>query len=99
MFRCSSLGCHTFEFGRWSSSRSYNECDTHIHVQNAVVYQTHFDNQTLLPVSVYKGERTHVMDNNFLGGFDLPVPMDLRGKEPVDVCFEIRYQGDIEGLD
>ncbi|KAK7266198.1 hypothetical protein RIF29_18840 [Crotalaria pallida] len=56
-------------------------------------YFTTKDNQSLVRIGVYEGERTRVDDNNLLGSFLLRgLPPTPRGY-PIDVCFDIDESG------
>ncbi|XP_057814533.1 heat shock 70 kDa protein 5 [Cryptomeria japonica] len=73
--------------------------NTHIPVKKVQTFRTAEDYQTVAAISVYEGERTSIMDNNLLGKFDLPgIPADLRGKESLDVCFELDANGILKVL-
>ncbi|XP_062154328.1 heat shock cognate 70 kDa protein-like [Alnus glutinosa] len=57
-------------------------------------YTTVCDNQTSILFSVYEGERVRVVDNNWLGEFELsPIPSAPEGVPQVKVCFEIDANG------
>ncbi|KAK2976849.1 hypothetical protein RJ640_009300 [Escallonia rubra] len=52
------------------------------------------DNQTVVGIGVYQGERAQTRDNFFLGEFDLcGVPPAPRGVGTISVCFDIDLNG------
>ncbi|XLT78171.1 hypothetical protein HN873_034445 [Arachis hypogaea] len=56
-------------------------------------YFTSKDNHTIVPISVYEGERIRATDNNLLGWFNLSgLPHAPRG-HPLYVCFDIDADG------
>ena len=68
--------------------------NTHIPIKKVERFRTSSNYQTVVQIFAYEGERTNVIDNNLLGRFNLlGVPADLRGKESLDVCFEIDTNG------
>jgi heat shock protein 1/8 len=68
--------------------------NTTIPTKKVGYYTTGYDNQTVMPISVYEGERARTCDNNLLGGFDLSgIPPAPRGVAKVKVCFEIDTNG------
>ncbi|KAL3838237.1 hypothetical protein ACJIZ3_022828 [Penstemon smallii] len=68
--------------------------NTKIPCEKERIFTTNVDNQTLVPISVYEGERTRVSDNNLLGKFTLsgilPAP---RFVPKINVLFEIDVNG------
>ena len=50
------------------------------------------DNQRIVFIPVYEGERPRATDNNLLGSFTLPCIPGPRGK-PCEVCFSIDENG------
>jgi len=57
-------------------------------------YTTGYDNQTSILFSAYEGERTRVVDNNWLGEFELsPIPATPKGVAMIKACFEIDANG------
>jgi heat shock protein 1/8 len=57
-------------------------------------YTTAYDNQTSVLVSIYEGERARVVDNNWLGKFQLSgIPAVPRGDPKIRVYFEIDANG------
>ncbi|XP_030929340.1 heat shock cognate 70 kDa protein-like [Quercus lobata] len=68
--------------------------NTIIPIKKEGVFETTEDNQTVMRISVYEGERARCCDNNFLGEFDLcgitPAP---RGVGKVIICFDLDING------
>ncbi|XP_065625459.1 heat shock cognate 70 kDa protein-like [Quercus suber] len=68
--------------------------NTIIPIKKEGVFHTLTDNQTVMNISVYEGERARCCDNNFLGEFDLcgitPAP---RGVGKVIICFDLDING------
>ncbi|KAD3338030.1 hypothetical protein E3N88_33551 [Mikania micrantha] len=56
-------------------------------------YCTSVDNQSITSFAVYQGERIRAEDNNWLGTFEVAVPLAPRGKSKVNVVFEIDANG------
>ncbi|KAG7998878.1 hypothetical protein I3843_01G277500 [Carya illinoinensis] len=57
-------------------------------------YTTAADNQTVVSISVYEGERARTLDNNWLGKFELQgIPAAPRGVAKLKVCFDIDANG------
>ncbi|CAN6472167.1 unnamed protein product [Victoria cruziana] len=57
-------------------------------------YTTVCDNQSMVSIRVYEGERTCIHDNNLLGKFELfGIPRAPRGVPIIRVCFEIDVNG------
>jgi heat shock protein 1/8 len=57
-------------------------------------YTTLYDYQTSVLFSVYEGERARVVDNYWLGEFNLsPIPAAPKGVAKMKVCFEIDANG------
>ncbi|KAK3029701.1 hypothetical protein RJ639_039110 [Escallonia herrerae] len=57
-------------------------------------FTTVYDNQTSVRFAVYQGERPRVVDNNYLGEFDLyGVPPAPRHVPKLSVCFDIDVNG------
>lgn len=65
--------------------------------QKEKTFSTSRDNQKLVSVEIYEGERTLVKDNHFLGKFDLvlgpDVPLGPRGSHKFKVTFAIDENG------
>jgi len=57
------------------------------------IYTTFYDNQELVRIEIYEGERVRVKDNHFLGAFELEVENDLAGVPQVEVTFVINADG------
>jgi len=58
------------------------------------MYSTADDNQDVVTISVYEGERALVKDNHLLGKFDLTgIPLAKRGVPQIEVTFEIDVNG------
>ena len=57
-------------------------------------FTTHADDQTMVAVRVFEGERPKIKDNHFLGQFDLTdIPLAPRGVPQIDVTFDIDVNG------
>ncbi|KAJ0791694.1 putative Heat shock protein 70 family [Helianthus annuus] len=56
-------------------------------------YHTVEDDQCAINFPVYQGERIRAKDNNWLGKFEVAVPLAPRGKSSVNVVFEIDANG------
>lgn len=56
------------------------------------VYKTYYDNQSLVEIDVYEGERMVASENNLLGLFHLSV-RDAPRCLPIQVCFDIDGDG------
>merc|ERR1712202_92414 len=58
------------------------------------MYSTADDNQDIVTIAVYEGERALVKDNHLLGKFDLTgIPLAKRGVPQIEVTFEIDVNG------
>ncbi|GAU43858.1 hypothetical protein TSUD_174760 [Trifolium subterraneum] len=67
--------------------------NTSIPVKKTKKYTTVEDNQSVVPIKVYEGERTRASDNHFLGSFVLSgLPPAARG-HLYDVCFDVDQNG------
>nr|KAJ0228506.1 hypothetical protein LSAT_V11C100036370 [Lactuca sativa] len=51
------------------------------------------DNQSTITLDVYQGERSRAMDNNWLGKFQVAVPVAPKGKLLINVVFEVDVNG------
>ncbi|KAK4480260.1 hypothetical protein RD792_013326 [Penstemon davidsonii] len=68
--------------------------NTQIPCEKEKIFHTCSDNQTILAISVYEGERTRTRDNNLLGKFDFSgIPPAPRGVPKINVCFDIDVNG------
>lgn len=57
-------------------------------------FTTTNDNQEVVTVRIFEGERPLVKDNHFLGEFDLAgIPRAKRGEAQIDVTFDIDVDG------
>ncbi|CAN6472171.1 unnamed protein product [Victoria cruziana] len=57
-------------------------------------YTTVYDNQFVLSIAVFEGERIRIHDNNLLGKFELSgIPPAPRGVPTIWVCFDIDVNG------
>ncbi|CAH1440898.1 unnamed protein product [Lactuca virosa] len=64
-----------------------------IPVKQERIYVTSVDNQSAITFDVYQGERSRAMDNNWLGKFQVAVPVALKGESRVNVVFEVDVNG------
>ena len=63
---------------------------TVIPAKKSSVFTTHSDQQTVIKIDVYEGERTLVKDNHNLGSFDMTgIPPAAKGVAKVEVTFQI----------
>ena len=61
---------------------------TVIPAKKSSVFTTHSDQQTVIKIDVYEGERTLVKDNHNLGSFDMTgIPPAAKGVAKVEVTF------------
>ena len=68
--------------------------NTRIPTKKIQTFSTAADDQEMVKISVYEGERTMVRDNHFLGSFDLTgLPPGPRGSIKIDVTFELDQNG------
>jgi len=68
--------------------------NTTIPTKKAQVYSTAADNQTVVSIRVFQGEREMCADNKMLGQFDLGgIPPAPRGVPQIEVCFDIDANG------
>ncbi|CAI9269267.1 unnamed protein product [Lactuca saligna] len=64
-----------------------------IPVKQERIYVTSVDNQSAITFDVYQGERSIAIDNDWLGKFQVAVPVALNGKSRVNVVFEVDVNG------
>ena len=68
--------------------------NTTIPTNKSQVYSTAADNQTVVSIRVFQGEREMVADNKLLGQFDLSgIPPAPRGVPQIEVTFDIDANG------
>jgi len=68
--------------------------NTPIPVKRTKIYTTAYDNQTVVTVEVYQGERKIASQNRLLGRFDLTgIPPAPRGVPQIEVTFELDTNG------
>ncbi|KAK9050187.1 hypothetical protein SSX86_010385 [Deinandra increscens subsp. villosa] len=68
--------------------------NTRIPTSNSKSYVTTFDNQSVVGIHVYQGERSKSTDNHFLGNFSISgLPPAPKGMSSVMLCFEIDANG------
>merc|ERR1712176_1320543 len=68
--------------------------NTAVPVKKQQVFSTASDNQRVVTISVFEGERSMVKDNHLLGKFDLTgIPPAPRGVPQIEVTFEIDANG------
>ncbi|CAI9269265.1 unnamed protein product [Lactuca saligna] len=64
-----------------------------IPVKQERIYVTSVDNQSAITFDVYQGEKSRAIDNDWLGKFQVAVPVALKGMSRVNVVFEINVNG------
>jgi len=68
--------------------------NTAVPVKKQQIFSTASDNQKVVTISVYEGERSMVKDNHLLGKFDLTgIPPAPRGSPQIEVTFQIDANG------
>lgn len=61
------------------------------------IFSTAADNQEVVTISVYQGERALIRDNTLLGKFDLTgIPKAPRGQPQIEVSFEVDENGSLK---
>jgi len=68
--------------------------NTTMPVQKAMTFSTSTDNQAMVTVKVYEGERARARENNLLGKFDLcDIPPAPRAQPRIQVTFDVDANG------
>jgi len=71
--------------------------NTPIPAKKSQIFSTAEDNQNMVVTAVYEGERPMVVDNHFLGKFDLnDIPNAPRGVPQIEVTFRVNADGILE---
>merc|ERR1712048_357273 len=68
--------------------------NTAVPVKKQQIFSTASDNQRVVTISVFEGERSMVRDNHLLGKFDLTgIPPAPRGTPQIEVTFDVDANG------